>query len=75
MTFQNARGKEDSFKLDRNGFEIVTLPERERDISTDEKIKQDFMPEVVDVIKKRFRSLTPLAPRKRSPPYLYVEVC
>ncbi|KAL2281633.1 hypothetical protein FJTKL_11521 [Diaporthe vaccinii] len=53
MTFHNARGKEDSFKLDRNGFEIVTLPEKERDITTDDKIKEDFMPEVTDVIKKR----------------------
>lgn len=53
MTFHNARGKEDAFKLDTNGFEIVTLPERERDISTDEKIKEEFMPEVVDVIKQR----------------------
>lgn len=53
MTFRNARGKEDSFKLDTNGFEIVTLPERERDISTDDRIKEDFLPEVIDVIKKR----------------------
>lgn len=53
MTFHNARGKEDSFKLDRNGFEIVTLPEKERDVTTDDKIKEDFMPEVMDVIKKR----------------------
>lgn len=66
MTIQNARGKEGSFKLDKNGFEIVTLPERERDVSTDEKIKEDFMPEVVDVIKKRFHSLSP-PPRKRHP--------
>lgn len=54
VTFHNARGKEDSFKLDKNGFEIVTLPERERDISTDDRIKEDFLPEVIDLIKKRF---------------------
>lgn len=53
MTFHNARGKEDSFRLDTNGFEIVTLPERERDVSTDDRIKEDFMPEVIDVVKKR----------------------
>lgn len=57
MTFHNARGKEDSFKLDRNGFEIVTLPEKERDVTTDDKIKEDFMPEVMDVIKKRYARL------------------
>lgn len=57
MTFHNARGKEDSFKLDRNGFEIVTLPEKERDVTTDDKIKEEFMPEVMDVIKKRFADL------------------
>lgn len=54
MTFHNARGKEDSFKLDRNGFEIVTLQEKERDVSNDDKIKEEFMPEVIDIIKKRF---------------------
>lgn len=59
MTFHNARGKEDSFKLDRNGFEIVTLPEKERDVTTDDKIKEEFMPEVIDVIKKRFADLKP----------------
>lgn len=53
VTFHNARGKEDSFKLDRNGFEIVTLPNKERDVSSDDKIKEEFMPEVIDVIKKR----------------------
>lgn len=53
MTFHNARGKEDSFKLDRNGFEIVTLEEKERDVTTDDKIKAEFLPEVMDVIKKR----------------------
>lgn len=53
MTFHNARGKEDSFKLDRNGFEIVTLPEKERDVSNDDRIKEEFMPEVIDIIKKR----------------------
>lgn len=53
VTFHNARGKEDSFKLDRNGFEIVTLPNKERDVSNDDKIKEEFMPEVIDVIKKR----------------------
>lgn len=56
MTFQNARGKEDTFKLDANGFEIVTLPEKERDVSDDNKIKEEFLPEVIDVIKKRFAS-------------------
>lgn len=70
MTIQNARGKEGSFKLDKNGFEIVTLPERERDVSTDEKIKEDFMPEVVDVIKKRFHSLSP--PPRKSHPSVFV---
>ncbi|KAG8167019.1 hypothetical protein KVR01_002708 [Diaporthe batatas] len=50
---ESSRGKEDSFKLDRNGFEIVTLPERERDVSTDDKITEDFMPEIIDIIKKR----------------------
>ncbi|KAI3390228.1 hypothetical protein diail_11843, partial [Diaporthe ilicicola] len=53
MTFHNARGKEESFELDRNGFEIVKLPEKERDISSDDKIKEEFYPEVVEIIKKR----------------------
>lgn len=53
VTFHNARGKEDSFKLDKNGFEIVTLQEKERDVSNDDKIKEEFMPEVIDIIKKR----------------------
>lgn len=53
MTFHNGRGKEYSFKLDRTGFEIVTLQEKERDVSKDDKIEEEFMPEVIDIIKKR----------------------
>lgn len=61
MTFHNARGKEDSFELDKNGFEIVTLPDKERDISTDDRIKDEFYPEVEEIIKKRFARLKPSA--------------
>lgn len=61
MTFHNARGKEGSFKLDTNGFEIVTLPEREWDVSTDDRIKEDFLPEVIDVVKMMFARPKPPA--------------
>lgn len=57
VTFHNARGKEDSFKLDTNGFGIVTLAERERDISTDDRIKEDFLPEVMDVTRRGLPAL------------------
>lgn len=52
MTFHNARGKESSFEIDKNGFQFYTLPDKERDVSTDEKIKEEFYPEIEEVIKK-----------------------
>lgn len=52
MTFYNARGKEDTFKLDVNGFEIHKLPPKERDISTDEKIVEEYYPETEELLKK-----------------------
>lgn len=52
MTFYNARGKEDQFQLDRNGFQFHTLEDKERDVSTDEVIKAEFYPEVKEIIQK-----------------------
>lgn len=52
MTVRNARGKEDSFTLDRNGFEIHTLSAKNLDVSTDEKIVEDYYPQMEEFLKK-----------------------
>lgn len=52
MTFHNARGNEDAFSLEKNGFEFFTLPVKERDVSDDEKIREEYLPEVAEVVKK-----------------------
>ena len=52
MKIHNIRGKEESFNLDRNGFQFVTLPEKERKTDDDETIVQDYYPELEELSKR-----------------------
>lgn len=51
VTIYNARGKENAFKLDRNGFEFFTLPFKERNASTDEEITGNYYTELGGIMK------------------------
>lgn len=51
MTIRDARGVEDRFSLDANGFKFVKLPSKHRSTGDDETIKTEWYPEVSEVIK------------------------
>lgn len=52
MTIRDARGVEEQFDLDRNGFKFVKLPSKHRNTDDDETIKEQWYPEVAQVIKE-----------------------
>ena len=54
MTIHDIRGQEENFSLDRNGFEFVTLPEKERRTDDDEVIVREYYPEVEALARKMY---------------------
>ncbi|PPJ53265.1 hypothetical protein CBER1_11810 [Cercospora berteroae] len=53
MTVTDIAGREDMFELDRNGFQFIKLPSKDRDMSTDAIIEQDFYAEIEAIIQAR----------------------
>ena len=52
MGIHNVRGIEWKFDLDKNGFRFVKLPEKHRNIDSDEIIKEEYYPELEKLIKE-----------------------
>lgn len=52
VPIQNARGYENSFVLDRNGFQFVDHVCKEKEFVNDEKIKAEYHPEIEDMLQK-----------------------
>ncbi|KAL7280146.1 hypothetical protein PYCCODRAFT_1359188 [Trametes coccinea BRFM310] len=48
----DARGHEDEFTLDKNGFQYVKWPSVEKEFDDDERIKAQYYPEVEEILKK-----------------------
>lgn len=69
MTVTNISGREGDFQIDRNGFEIVALPPMPRDMTTDALIESHFYPEMEQVIKRQYVSLS-MPPEEHSNPLL-----
>jgi hypothetical protein len=51
MKIHNVRGLEDNFDLDHNGFQFVTLPEKERKTDDDQIIVREYYPELEGLAK------------------------
>jgi hypothetical protein len=60
MKIHDIRKCPHNFTLDANGFQFVSLPPKPRITASDaeETIKQEYYPEIEDVIKKLYSSLT-----------------
>ncbi|KAI0764329.1 hypothetical protein BD413DRAFT_482792 [Trametes elegans] len=48
----DARGREAEFSLDKNGFQFVTWPSREKTFDDEERIQKEYYPEVEEILKK-----------------------
>ncbi|KAI0771220.1 hypothetical protein BD413DRAFT_476455 [Trametes elegans] len=48
----DARGHEEDFSLDKNGFQYVKWPSVEKEFDDDERIKEKYYPEVEEILKK-----------------------
>ncbi|KAI0373735.1 hypothetical protein BV20DRAFT_937342 [Pilatotrama ljubarskyi] len=48
----DARGHEDEFSLDKNGFQYVKWPSVEKEFDDEERIKEKYYPEVEEILKK-----------------------
>ena len=46
------RGREDEFKVDQNGFQVVAFPTEEKAYDDDERIKASVYPEAEELLKK-----------------------
>lgn len=51
MNIHNVRGLEDNFNLDHNGFQFVTLPEKERKTDDDGTIVREYYTELEGLAK------------------------
>ena len=51
MLIRDIRGTEPSLSLDTNGFEVHTLPRKERDATNEEIVKTEYFKEISDLIK------------------------
>jgi len=52
MHITDIRGAESSYSLDTNGFEVHTIPVKERDWENEEIVKSEYFDEVSDLIKR-----------------------
>ena len=57
MHITDMRGAESTYALDINGFEVHTIPVKERDWENEEIVKTEYFDEVADLIR---RVLVPL---------------
>ena len=52
IRIEDARGREDEFTLDRNGFQLVQAPSSVTDFYSPEEVERVYYPEVEQVLKK-----------------------
>lgn len=52
VNVNNLRGHEQNFYLDRNGFQFLNAPCAEKTFDDDDRIKQSYYPEVIELIKR-----------------------
>ena len=50
---EDARGREQEFTLDRNGFQLAKAPSQVRDFYSDEEVKRTYYPEVEQLLRER----------------------
>lgn len=62
MTIRDIRGLEDEFDLDNNGFKFIKLQPKPRDTSTDDKIQQEYYPEVAEILKNLYERASEPSP-------------
>lgn len=53
VRIEDARGRENEFTLDRNGFQLVRAPTRVADFYSDEEVKAVYYPEVERLLKEK----------------------
>ena len=53
IRIEDARGREQEFTLDRNGFQLVKAPSKVRDFYSDEEVKRTYYPEVEQLLRDR----------------------
>ncbi len=51
VVVQDARGRENEFSLDQNGFQFVNWPSKEKDFDDEERIKAVYYPEVEEILR------------------------
>ncbi|KAI0764325.1 hypothetical protein BD413DRAFT_482736 [Trametes elegans] len=51
VVVHNARGREAEFGLDKNGFQFVTWPSKEKAFDDEERIQKEYYPEVEELLK------------------------
>jgi hypothetical protein len=52
VRIEDARGQENEFTLDRNGFQLVTSPSSVSDFYSDDEVKRVYYPEVERLVKE-----------------------
>jgi hypothetical protein len=53
VSIEDARGRENEFTLDRNGFQLVKAPTTMRDFYDPDEIKRAYYPEVEQLLKDK----------------------
>ncbi|RPD62733.1 hypothetical protein L226DRAFT_458504 [Lentinus tigrinus ALCF2SS1-7] len=51
VVVHDARGRENEFSLDQNGFQFVNWPSKEKEFDDDERIKAVYYPEIEEILK------------------------
>jgi hypothetical protein len=54
MTIHNVRALKQKFNLDHNGFQFVTLPERQRNTDNETVIQEQYYAELEELLKKMY---------------------
>lgn len=53
IRIEDARGREQEFTLDRNGFQLVKAPSQVRDFYSEEEVKRVYYPEVEQLLRDK----------------------
>jgi hypothetical protein len=51
MLIRDIRGAESSYSLDTHGFQVYTIPKKERDITNEDFVKTEYFAEISNLIK------------------------
>ncbi|ORY01748.1 hypothetical protein BCR34DRAFT_91109 [Clohesyomyces aquaticus] len=58
VTIRDVRGLEQNFELDKNGFQFVQLPNKERSTENDATIIREYYPEITELVKNMTSATT-----------------